>query len=310
MFRKPKRSAKKAGTRKISRDDDDEAQDDDQTGAMQRKAADSDSNDDGDDHPISSGLEAVRKRAKLSSSSKKSNVIANKKKDISNLLNPNQMAPTEAMSQKEKATATNEYHPVDMGQPDPNRNKFLAQPIKAPTNVRVTCRFDYQPDICKDYKDTGFCGFGDTCIYLHDRGDTMAGWQLDQKWEQEQAKKKQEKDRQIEAFLSGGDAAAGDEDDDDDAAADDDLPFACFLCRKAFDDPIVTTCGHYFCQSCLHQHNQQSDNTCPICKKDTHGVMNQPTKLIKQKRKILGRKATWEEFMEHAKKKRDKPSEE
>lgn len=22
------------------------------------------------------------------------------------------------------------------------------------------CRWDYQPDICKDYKETGFCGFG------------------------------------------------------------------------------------------------------------------------------------------------------
>jgi RING finger protein 113A len=28
-------------------------------------------------------------------------------------------------------------------------------PIKAPTNVRITQRFDYQPDICKDFKETG-----------------------------------------------------------------------------------------------------------------------------------------------------------
>jgi RING finger protein 113A len=33
-------------------------------------------------------------------------------------------------------------------------------PIRAPDNVRVTVRWDYQPDICKDYKETGFCGFG------------------------------------------------------------------------------------------------------------------------------------------------------
>jgi RING finger protein 113A len=37
-------------------------------------------------------------------------------------------------------------------------------------NVRSMARFDYQPDICKDYKETGFCGYGDNCIYLHDRG--------------------------------------------------------------------------------------------------------------------------------------------
>lgn len=37
-------------------------------------------------------------------------------------------------------------------------------PIKAgPDNVRTITVVDYQPDVCKDYKDTGFCGFGDTC---------------------------------------------------------------------------------------------------------------------------------------------------
>lgn len=36
-------------------------------------------------------------------------------------------------------------------------------PIRAPTFLRATCRFDYQPDICKDYKETGFCGYGDNC---------------------------------------------------------------------------------------------------------------------------------------------------
>ena len=40
-------------------------------------------------------------------------------------------------------------------------------PLRANTTIRVTSRFDYQPDVCKDYKDTGFCGFGDTCIFMH-----------------------------------------------------------------------------------------------------------------------------------------------
>lgn len=42
-------------------------------------------------------------------------------------------------------------------------------PMRAPTNLRSTVRWDYQPDICKDYKETGFCGFGDSCKFLHDR---------------------------------------------------------------------------------------------------------------------------------------------
>ena len=41
------------------------------------------------------------------------------------------------------------------------------------------CRFDYQPDICKDYKETGYCGYGDACKFVHDRGDYKSGWELD-----------------------------------------------------------------------------------------------------------------------------------
>ena len=28
-------------------------------------------------------------------------------------------------------------------------------PFRAPTNIRSTCRFDYNPSLCKDYHDTG-----------------------------------------------------------------------------------------------------------------------------------------------------------
>lgn len=45
--------------------------------------------------------------------------------------------------------------------------------------VRTTIRVDYQPDICKDYKETGFCSYGDTCKFLHDRGDYKSGWEID-----------------------------------------------------------------------------------------------------------------------------------
>lgn len=31
-------------------------------------------------------------------------------------------------------------------------------PIRAPQYLRATCVFDYKPDICKDYKETGALG--------------------------------------------------------------------------------------------------------------------------------------------------------
>ncbi|KAJ9104448.1 hypothetical protein QFC21_001943 [Naganishia friedmannii] len=58
-------------------------------------------------------------------------------------------------------------------------NKMKAGPQKASSNIRSITVVDYQPDVCKDYKETGFCGYGDSCKFLHDRGDYLAGWQLD-----------------------------------------------------------------------------------------------------------------------------------
>eukprot|EP00245_Coleochaete_scutata_P003954 TRINITY_DN16060_c0_g1_i2.p1 TRINITY_DN16060_c0_g1~~TRINITY_DN16060_c0_g1_i2.p1 ORF type:complete len:200 (-),score=46.43 TRINITY_DN16060_c0_g1_i2:833-1432(-) len=36
-------------------------------------------------------------------------------------------------------------------------------PLRASQHIRWSVRFDYQPDICKDYKETGTCGYGDAC---------------------------------------------------------------------------------------------------------------------------------------------------
>lgn len=66
-------------------------------------------------------------------------------------------------------------------------SKYIKQgPMRGSTNIRATSRFDYQPDICKDYKETGYCGFGDTCKFLHDRSDYKSGWQLEKEWEESQ----------------------------------------------------------------------------------------------------------------------------
>jgi len=120
--------------------------------------------------------------------------------------------------------------------------------MRASANIRVTNRFDYQPDICKDYKETGFCGYGDSCIYMHDRGDYKAGWQLDQEWEAEQRAKKA-------ALIEGLDPEAESSSDEDD-----DVPFACLICREPFTRPVVTKyvfilrlfcsrrCQFHFCQ--------------------------------------------------------------
>ncbi|XP_014224281.1 RING finger protein 113A [Trichogramma pretiosum] len=135
-------------------------------------------------------------------------------------------------------------------------------PIRAPANLRATVRWDYQPDICKDYKETGFCGFGDSCKYLHDRSDYKHGWQLE---------------------AEAGADASGDEDDKKYEIDSDEetLPFKCFICRESFTDPVVTKCKHYFCEKCALQQYKKSAR-CFICNVNTYGVFNPAKELIKR----------------------------
>jgi RING finger protein 113A len=65
----------------------------------------------------------------------------------------------------------------------------LRGPQVAQKGKRVTSRVDYNPERCKDYYEHGYCPFGDTCIYIHDRGDYKNGAQLDQEWDEAQRKK-------------------------------------------------------------------------------------------------------------------------
>lgn len=145
-----------------------------------------------------------------------------------------------------------------------NKNAMLG-PVRAPQYIRSTVRWDYQPDICKDYKETGFCGFGDSCIFLHDRTDYKHGWQLER--DEAQSKKSTESvDRSYEI-------AEGDDDDD--------LPFKCFICKESFNNPIVTKCRHYFCEACALARFRKSTR-CAACDQQTMGIF-QPAKLLAEK---------------------------
>ncbi|GAA94753.1 uncharacterized protein L969DRAFT_103470 [Mixia osmundae IAM 14324] len=137
-------------------------------------------------------------------------------------------------------------------------------PVKGPANVRTITLTDYQPDVCKDYKETGFCGFGDTCKFLHDRGDYMHGWQLDNMFLSSQAQKNAQP--VVEE------------------AVEEELPFACLICRKPFTDPIVTQCGHYFCSACAIKRFLKTPK-CYACNGPTGGIFNKAHKIIEVQKK-------------------------
>jgi len=262
-----------------------------------------------------------------------SGTIKHIKKSSNNNMMHQYKSSNGSLSAQEMATRTAEYHPATKDdtantsivaqnaalpslQSAPS-NPFHAGPLRATTFVRTTARFDYQPDICKDYKETGFCGFGDTCIYLHDRGDTKSGWQMEQEYEEKKRREEERKGREMERFMSSmmcGEVAHGGGNDvkkkstddyfdnnqekGDNSAKNDGIPYACHICRGPFQNPVVTTCGHYFCESCMQSRIRESGlTTCPICQKDTHGVLNHPQKLVAKKRRLVGRDGTWEEYL-------------
>ncbi|CAH0490519.1 unnamed protein product [Peronospora farinosa] len=148
-------------------------------------------------------------------------------------------------------------------------NKYTGTqgPIRAQTWARAISRFDYQPDICKDYKETGFCGYGDSCKFLHDRSDYQSGWQI----EKEYAEKEKKRQKRLEAGQDPDEIS--DEEDKNKVKRSAEEQFACTICRGPFWNAVETICGHFFCEACALKHFKKSSR-CFNCKKQTNGVFN------------------------------------
>lgn len=213
-----------------------------------------------------------------------------------------------------------------------NASYASAGPIKAPVYIRVNSRFDYQPDVCKDFKETGYCGFGgtrsveteraraseprelrvvcacvrvdvrdecvrcslfargwssrvfvcvlraaDSCKFLHDRSDYKSGWEQEREWEAEQARLRAERDAAENDEGNAGSRGGGGAGEDDDDGMDG-LPFACHICREPFRLPVMTKCGHYFCQACALK-RFATNSKCAVCDKQTSGIFTRATAL-------------------------------
>jgi RING finger protein 113A len=192
---------------------------------------------------------------------------------------------------------------------NPEKVNKTVGPTKAPTNMRMITLVDFAPDVCKDYKQTGFvsffpppspslliafvdnifkqCGFGDSCKFLHAREDYKQGWQLDKEWEKAD-KSKPTKMASANRQTENSNNAANDDSENDQEAKDlEKIPFACIICKEAYKNPVVTKCGHYFCEICaLKRHKSKGGKTCANCGADTGGTFN----VAKNLRKLLDRK--------------------
>eukprot|EP00127_Corallochytrium_limacisporum_P003967 Clim_evm16s156 gene=Clim_evmTU16s156 len=163
---------------------------------------------------------------------------------------------------KDTGQITNEYRGqrayVTFGSEGPKTAKRSAQ--QENSTLRRMEFVDQQKIICKDFKETGFCGFGDTCQFLHDRTDLSKGMSIDRNWDVTS--------RTRAKTISGEMDVA---------------PSVCPLCRRSFLRPVVTACQHYFCEGCIIKRATESSRNavCPVCKKSLNLVFNDASKVIK-----------------------------
>eukprot|EP00931_Biecheleriopsis_adriatica_P007596 TRINITY_DN108866_c0_g1_i1.p1 TRINITY_DN108866_c0_g1~~TRINITY_DN108866_c0_g1_i1.p1 ORF type:complete len:370 (-),score=89.01 TRINITY_DN108866_c0_g1_i1:115-1224(-) len=177
------------------------------------------------------------------------------------------------------------------------------------SNVRSTIRVEYafssqglDGGFCKDYKETGYCGFGDSCKFAHDRGDYKSGFQLEQEWEEKQkqieAKKKKKWEKRMQkrakAEAEGKQVESDDSDSSSLSDSDEDLPKECPECNETWEScatgPIQTTCGHYFCEDCAMTGFAKSPK-CLNCGANTNGIFNAAETLLEKLQAIKDARA-------------------
>lgn len=165
-------------------------------------------------------------------------------------------------------------------------------PSKSLAGIKSTTRFDYQMDICKDYKESGYCGFGDSCKFLHDRSDYKSGWQVDAEFMREQRiiekqrldqfeKRAEKKRRRLQRLQEDGETKEGGSssssgDESTDSESDDSIAKSCQVCQLVWAEctsaPCESVCGHHFCEKCFLS---TSAVTCRVCGKPTQGIFNE-----------------------------------
>lgn len=126
--------------------------------------------------------------------------------------------------------------------------------------------------------------------YLHSREDYKQGWQLDKEWDTV-TKGKKNLGGTIVANANRDQTDGNDDDDDEDALLQS-IPFVCIICEESYKAPIITRCGHYFCEPCALK-RYRKDPTCAACGAGTNGVFNSAkrlTKLLDKKREREARK--------------------
>lgn len=132
---------------------------------------------------------------------------------------------------------------------DPEYQLQQKSKFKTATNI------DFNPSICKDFHDSGYCSWGESCLYAHDRTSYKRGWELDAEWEKEQREK-----------LAKGTSRDISQNQSE-----------CPICNKEFENPVKTSCSHIFCETCILK-TPKAAKFCFVCGKKLDGKFNAVSK--------------------------------
>ena len=111
---------------------------------------------------------------------------------------------------------------------------------------------------------------------------------MDREWENVTKGKKNLDGQVVSSRNKNADAEGS-----DDEALLDGIPFACVICKEDYKNPIITKCGHYFCEACALQKFRKTP-ACAICGAGTGGVFNGAKRL----KRLLEKKRIREEARE------------
>ncbi|KAI8866939.1 hypothetical protein GQ42DRAFT_111090, partial [Ramicandelaber brevisporus] len=135
-------------------------------------------------------------------------------------------------------------------------------------HIRLSTRVDYEQNICKDFKLTGYCGYGDSCTFLHDRSTLKVNNKVNPEWES--IKQTHRQARNIEVKSKETKAAAKAEI----------VSPECSICNNSYEFPVALECGHVFCEECALA-NHRKTGKCFVCGKKSQGTFVDASELVK-----------------------------
>lgn len=166
--------------------------------------------------------------------------------------------------------------------------KFFAAvgPTRSFNTIKHTNTIDYNPSRCKDWYEAGYCVFGNSCIFAHDRSDYKFGWEQEIDWEKKQKRKMERRQRRLEAAEQGREDESESTEEQELGDNDVDWKYAhidaqCLICQGQYTSPTLLECGHIFCEGCA-QHQYAKSGKCFKCSKKLNGIFNNGRKTLEK----------------------------